>query len=148
MNRLVGIVSLLLGGWLALAAASVQAGVVVTGAWARATMPGQTVAGVYMQIRSDAAAKLVGVSSAAAKSAELHRMSHEGGVMKMRHVDSLELPAGKTVALEPGGYHIMLMDIGQPLKPGDRVKLTLLVETGGKRQQVPVEAEVRPLAED
>jgi hypothetical protein len=148
MTRVVGTVTLLLGTWLAGAATSVYAGLVITGAWARATMPGQTVAGVYMQLRSDAPAKLVGVRSAAARSAELHHMSHESGVMKMRHVESLDLPAGKTVALEPGGYHIMLLDIGRPLKPGDRVKLTLLVETAGKRQQVPVEAEVRALVED
>src|SRR5574341_2407823 len=115
MNRLLGTLSLVLGMGIASAAPSVHAGVVVTGAWARATLPGQTVAGVYLQLRSDAPARLVGVRSAAAKTAELHHMSNEGGVMQMRHIESLDLPAGKTVVLEPNGYHIMLMNIGRPL---------------------------------
>ena len=73
------------------------AGVEVFDAWARATMPGQKVAGVYMQLRSDVQARLVGVRSDAARTAEVHQMSHEGGVMRMRRLESLDLPAGKTV---------------------------------------------------
>jgi len=124
------------------------AGVNVRDAWARATLPGQKVAGVYMQLRSDTAARLVEVRSPAAATAEVHEMRHEGGIMKMRRLDVLELPAGKTVALEPGGYHIMLLDIRQPLKAGGAVKLTLIVEQGGKATQVEVTAPIRPVLED
>lgn len=111
-------------------------------------MPGQVVAGVYMHLKADARAKLVGVKSAAAGAAEVHQMSNAGGVMRMRHVDSLDLPAGRVVKLEPGGYHVMLMDIRRPLKVGERVELTLEIEQAGKRLQVPVSAEVRALTEN
>jgi copper(I)-binding protein len=126
------------------AAAARAAGVEVTGAWARATMPGQKVAGVYMEIRSDRAARLVGVESAAAGSAEVHEMRNDGGVMRMRHVEALDLPAGRTVKLAPGGFHVMLFELGQPLKPGDKVRLTLKVDRGGKREDVQVVAVVKP----
>ena len=108
-------------------AAAARGGVEVSGAWARATLPGQKVAGVYMQVKSDAQARLVGVNSPAAKSAEVHEMRNEGGVMRMRRLDSVDLPAGRVVKLEPGGYHVMLFDIRRPLKVGEQVKLTLLI---------------------
>ncbi len=120
----------------------------VRDAWARATLPGQKVAGVYMQLHSDTAARLVEVRSPAAATAEVHEMRHEGGVMKMRRLDVLDLPAGKTVALEPGGYHIMLLDIREPLKAGGAVKLTLIVEQGGKATQLEVTAPIRPILDD
>jgi periplasmic copper chaperone A len=122
---------------------SAWAGVQVSGAWARATLPGQKVGALYMQLRSDVPARLVGVRSPAARAAEVHQMSNDGGVMRMRHIDSLELPAGKTVVLEPGGYHVMLLDIDRPLKAGDHVAVTLVIEEGGKRFDVPVDAQVR-----
>jgi copper(I)-binding protein len=87
------------------------------------------------------------VRSRAAAAAEVHEMSHAGGVMKMRKVEALDLPANRVVKLEPGGFHVMLFDIARPLKPGERVALTLIVEQGGKRVEVPVDAEVRPLLE-
>jgi hypothetical protein len=142
MKRIIGtFVFALLAVWLGLARAE---GIEVTGAWARATMPGQKVAGVYMEIRSDRAAKLVGVESPAAGSAEVHEMRHQDGVMRMRHIEALDLPAGQLVKLAPGGYHVMLFQIQQPLKPGDKVKLTLKVERGGKREDVEVVAVVKP----
>ncbi len=68
-------------------------------------------------------------------------MKMEGGVMKMSAVDRLPLPAGKAVELKPGGYHVMLMDLAQPLKEGDTVPLTLTVEDkAGKKQTVEVKA--------
>ena len=125
------------------------ADVQVSGAWARATLPGQTVGGVYMQLRSDTPSRLVAVKSPAARAAEVHQMSNDGGVMRMRRVDSLDLPAGKTMVFEPGGYHVMLLDIVRPLKAGQRVALTLVIEEGGKRFNVAVEAQIRsPLDED
>lgn len=124
------------------------AGVQVSGAWARETLPGQKVAGVYMQLRSDAQARLVGAKSSASSAAELHLMTNDGGVMRMRPMDWLDLPAGKTVTLEPGGSHLMLLDISRPLKAGEHVAVTLTIEQGGKRFEVPVEAQVRPLLDE
>jgi copper(I)-binding protein len=115
----------------------------VTDAWVRATVPGQKVAAAYVTLRSSTAAKLVGVETKAARRAEIHSMSHEGGVMKMRRLESLELPAGQDVALAPGGNHIMLFDPVEPLKAGQRVALKLVVEQDGRRTEIPVDAPVR-----
>jgi len=135
-----------LGTWMASAAHA--AGVVdVKDAWVRATVPGQKVAGAYLEIRSGSAARLVGVRSPVAKSAEIHSMSNEGGMMKMRHLDALDLPAGQSVRLEPNGNHIMLFDIKQPLEAGARVPLTLIIEQKGKKKSVKVQAEVRAVTE-
>lgn len=119
------------------------ANVTVTDAWARATMPGQKVSGAYMQIRSDADARLVGASSPAVPRVEMHEMKMDGDVMRMREVGAIELPKGKTVSLQPGGLHIMLMNLTQPIAAGDVVPLTLVIESGGKRQTVEVKAEAR-----
>ncbi|WP_324779695.1 copper chaperone PCu(A)C [Thiobacillus sedimenti] len=119
------------------------ANLAVTDAWARATVPGQPVSGAYMQIRSDADARLVGVTSTAVPRVEVHEMSMDGGVMRMREVKAIELPKGKTVSLEPGGYHIMLMNLKKPIAAGDVIPLTLVIEADGKRQTVEVKAEAR-----
>jgi copper(I)-binding protein len=129
------------------AGSALAAGVAVSDAWARATLPGQRVAGVYMRLESDVPARLAGVSSPAANRAEVHQMRHENGVMKMRKVESLDLPAGRAVKLEPGGYHVMLFDIRRPLEAGTRLQLTLIVEHAGKRSEVPISAQVRPVLE-
>jgi periplasmic copper chaperone A len=136
------------GLWLLSSEIGLAASVEVTDAWARATMPGQAVAGVYLHVKSALKARLVGVKSSSAETAEIHSMAHEGGVMKMRKLDFLDLPAGETVALEPGGNHVMLFDIRKPLKAGEHVKLTLVIEQNGKKINVPVDAEVRALTEE
>lgn len=134
--------------WIATAATAAEP-VQVTDAWARATVPGQKVAGAYMQIKSAVDAKLVGVTSPVAGSAEVHWMKMEDGTMRMRAIDALDLPAGKAVELAPGGYHIMLFRLKQPLVAGERVALTLEFETAtGEKLQVPVNAEVRARAAD
>ena len=127
--------------------AGAQGTVTVENAWARATVPGQKVAGVYLEIRSDEPAKLVGVRSPAASSAEIHSMSNDGGVMKMRRLQRLDLPAGQTVRLAPSGNHIMLLDIKQPLQPGARVPVVLIVEQKSKKKWIQVQAQVRPLTQ-
>ena len=119
------------------------ANVGVTDAWARATMPGQKVSGAYMQIRSDADARLVGASSPAVPRVEVHEMKMDGDVMRMREVKAIELPKGKTVSLEPGGYHIMLMNLAKPIAAGEIIPLVLTVESGGKQQTIEVKAEAR-----
>jgi copper(I)-binding protein len=118
----------------------------VSNAWVRTPAPGQKVAGAYMEIVSDGAAAVVGASSPAAARAELHTMSMEAGVMKMRPAQSVDLPPGKTVKLAPGGLHIMLTDLQRPLKAGDKVPLALSIRRGGAITQVNVEAEVRSAA--
>jgi copper(I)-binding protein len=119
------------------------ANITVSDAWARATMPGQPVSAAYMQLRSDADAKLVGVSSSVVPQVEVHEMKMEGDVMIMREVKALDLPKGKTVTLEPGGFHIMLMNLKQPIAAGEVIPLTLMIESGGKKQTVEVKAEAR-----
>lgn len=119
------------------------ANVSVTDAWARATMPGQKVSGAYMQIRSDADARLVGASSPAVPRVEVHEMKMDGDVMRMREVKAIDLPKGKTVSLEPGGYHIMLMNLAKPIAAGEIIPLVLTVESGGKQQTIEVKAEAR-----
>lgn len=122
---------------------AVAANVTVSNAWARATMPGQPVSAAYMQIKSDTNAKLIGVSSSAVPQVEVHEMKMDGDVMQMREVKAIDLPKGKTVALEPGGFHIMLMNLKQPIAVGEVIPLTLVVESGGKKQKVEVKAEAR-----
>jgi len=127
--------------------ASVYAGdIQIENAWARATAPGQDAGSVDLTITSKHAATLVGVSSPVAGSAELHSMTSENGMMKMREVKSIELPAGKHVNLGESGYHLMLNGLKAPLKTGDSVPLTLSIKAG-KQGVVKVEtkAEVRPL---
>ena len=119
------------------------ANVSVTDAWARATVPGQKVSGAYMQIRADADARLVGATSPVVPRVEVHEMKMDGDVMRMREVQAIDLPKNKTVALTPGGYHIMLMNLKKPLAAGEIVPITLVIEAGGKRQTVEVQAEVR-----
>ena len=118
-------------------------GVKVTNARAKPTAPGQSVAGAYLDIVSGVPAALVKVESPAARVVELHSMKMEGDVMKMRAVSKIDLPAGKEVKLEPGGFHVMLIDIKQPLKVGGKVPLTLVVEAEGKIQKIEVAAEVK-----
>ncbi len=112
--------------------------------WARATVPGQRVGGVYMELVARENLRLTDVKSAAAESAQLHQMKMENGMMRMRAVPFLELPRGKSVILEPGGYHVMLFDLKQSLVTGQKLKLELTVEdAAGHRHRVPVEAMIR-----
>jgi copper(I)-binding protein len=101
------------------------AAVKVEGAWARATVQGQQGTGAFMSITASQGTRLVGVSTPVAGVAEVHEMKMDGDVMKMRAVPALDLPAGKTVQLKPGSYHLMLMDLKQPLLKDSTVPLTL-----------------------
>jgi copper(I)-binding protein len=112
----------------------------------RATAPGQKVAGAYLKITSATKAYLVGGSSPAAKTVELHEMRMDNNVMKMRPVARLELPAGKPVELKPGSYHLMLINVARPLVAGASVPIALNVEDQhGKQQIVEVKAQVGEL---
>ena len=103
----------------------------VQGAWVRATVAGQKSTGAFMRITARSATRLVGVSSPVAGVAEVHEMKMNGDVMTMREVPSIDLPAGKAVEFKSGGYHIMLMDLKQPLPPGSTVPLTLRFRDAG-----------------
>ena len=120
----------------------------VENAWARATAPGQDAAGVDLTITSKQAATLIGVSSTACKTVELHSMTmpHDGGMMKMREVETIALPAGKPVNLRAGGYHLMMTGLKAPLKAGVSVPLTLRFKVANKRiVKVEAMAEVKSL---
>ena len=132
---------------LALLPLTALAQVTVTDAWVRGTVPGQKATGAFMQLASGADTSLVGAASPVAKVVEIHEMAMDGGVMKMRAVQSIPVTAGKPVALAPGGYHVMLMDLAQPLKEGEKVPLTLtFADKAGKKTTQEVSATVRPLA--
>ena len=89
---------------------------------------------------------LTGAETAAAGVTELHFMRMEDGVMRMRSLPSVELPAGETVQFKPGGLHVMLFELKQPLKAGEELDLVLIVEDGaGHRSRVGVQAQVRNL---
>ena len=106
----------------------------VTSAWARAT-PAKAENGVaYLTIRSPTPDRLVSVSSPVAKKAELHTMSMEGMVMKMRPLAGLDIAAGQPVTLKPGGEHIMLLGLSEPLREGQSFPLTLTFEKAGMRE--------------
>jgi copper(I)-binding protein len=93
--------------------------------WARATVAGQKATGVFMKLTATQGSQLVGVSSPVAGVAEVHEMKMDGNVMKMAAVPAIDLPAGKPVALQPGGYHVMLMDLKGPLAKDTSVTITL-----------------------
>ena len=114
--------------------------------WVRGTVAGQTATGAFMEVTSKAGATLVGAASPVAGLTEIHEMKMDGGVMKMRAIARLDLPAGKPVILGPGGYHVMLMGLKNPVVEGQTVPLTLVFEgSDGKRESVQVSATVRPL---
>jgi len=107
-------------------------GLAINHPWARATVG--SVGGAYLSIENKGAApdRLIGASSPVAKTVEIHTHIKDGEIMRMRQIDGIDLPAGGKVELKPGGYHIMLMGLGKPLKEGDRFPLTLQFEKAGK----------------
>ncbi len=122
--------------------------VAVKDPWVRATVAEQKSTGAFMQLTSPEGTRLVEVRSTVAKTVELHEMSMDGGVMKMRALAGVDLPAGKTVELKPGGYHVMLVDLKGQVKAGDSVPLTLVFEgKDKKRETVEVKATARALNE-
>ena len=103
--------------------------------WTRAAGQGATAAG-FMAIgnRGAAADRLLSASSPAARGLELHSMVRDGDVMRMRQVDAIEIPAGQTVTLRPGGLHLMLIGLSQALRQGETVPVTLRFERAGEVQ--------------
>lgn len=120
-----------------LLAISATAGEITTSEpWARTTAPGQTSGAVYLVITSQVEASIVAVSSSIAVRASFHSMVHENGVMKMRELEVLPLPAKQEIKLNPGGNHIMLDGLKRPLKEGDSVPLIFTIQLADQRREV------------
>jgi copper(I)-binding protein len=131
--------------WLALAGGA-SAGVTVTDPWVRATVPGQGSTAAYLRIVSDADLQLVAVHSPQAQRCEVHEVSVQQDVMRMRAVDRLAIPARTAVVFEQQHRHLMLQGLSAPLKQGERVELTFdFVDAKGARQSVRVMAPVRAI---
>lgn len=128
-------------------AAVASAQVTVEDAWVRGTVQDQRTTGAFMKLRSATDSALVGVRSALAARVEIHETSMHGGMMRMREVPRVTLPANASVDLKPGGHHLMLVSLKQPVSVGDKVPLTLTFEDrSGNRTTLDVSATVRPLA--
>ena len=127
--------------------AAASAPVTITGGWVRSSVAGQKGSGAFMKITAKESVRLTAVSSPVAGVAEVHEMKMDGDVMKMRAVPVLELPAGSTVELKPGGYHLMLMDLKQSLTVGSTVPVTLMFrDAKGAERRVEVKLPVAAVA--
>ena len=117
-------------------AEDVKAGdLVITQAWARATPSGAKIGGGYLTIENKGTSpdRLVSGSGDVAGRMEIHEMAMDNGVMKMRPLDKgVTIEPGKTLKLAPGGFHLMMFDLKNPLKQGDKVPVTLQFEKAGK----------------
>lgn len=143
MTKLAGLILGLLALPAVAAAQEFKAGdITVVAPWARATPGGAKVGGAYLELRAAVGDRLMSASSPAAGKVEIHEHVNDGGVMRMRRIDGLAVPAGASVMLKPGGYHLMLMDLKQPLKQGEKVQLTLTFEKAGT---LAVEGPIAPL---
>ncbi len=117
-------------------------GITVAHPWARATPGGATVGAAYVEITSKDADTLIAASSPAAGRVEIHTHGMDDGIMKMRKLDKLGIPAGGSALLKPSGDHIMLLDLKAPLKEGDLLPITLVFEKAG---EVKIDATVEPV---
>jgi copper(I)-binding protein len=110
--------------------------------YVRAVPPGQANSAVFMSLenRSDQDQALVAAESDVSEIVELHTHIEEGGMMRMRQIEKIDVPAGETVILQPGGLHVMLIGLKQALEPGQTIDLTLVFEDGSR---MPVQAPVR-----
>ena len=102
--------------------------VAAEGAWARASVAGQQATGAFVRLTAKEPLRLVGVRTPAAAVGEIHEMKMEGDVMRMRALDGLDLPAGQTVELKPGGLHLMFQQLKAPLQEGTQVPVTLVFQ--------------------
>jgi copper(I)-binding protein len=126
--------ALTLGAILALTPGVLASDVMVKGAFARASAVPTAKAGtVYMTLTNNSAKadRLLSVTTAASETAQLHESAEKDGIATMKTVDALEIPAGGTVELKPGGLHIMLTGLKAPLKKGDMIMLELKFEQAG-----------------
>jgi periplasmic copper chaperone A len=145
LNRFSWFVAALLISFASYAAIN-EGDIEISGGWIRATAPGQDQGGADLSIISKQPATLVGAASPVCKTVQLHTMTSEGGMMRMREVKAIELPAGKRVNLRESGYHLMLIGLKAPLKEGEIVPLTLSIKVGKQGvTEVEATAEVKSL---
>jgi len=132
---------------LALATSTVTANaketVSIENTWVRATAPGQDVGAAYMTFASKQDVTLIRIESDATKSVEIHSMSMQNGVMKMRMLETLPIKAGKPYKLEPGGFHLMLFDLKKPLAAGQHVNFELTFKSGNTEFKQQVKAPIK-----
>lgn len=120
--------------------------VAVESPWVRASVPQQQATGAFMRLTARTDLRLVAARSDVADATEVHEMAMQGQMMRMREVSAVALPRGRSVALAPGGYHIMLIGLKRPLAAGEQVPLTLVFEdAAGRRSETRVQAAVRAL---
>jgi len=142
MRQLIGFLT---GIFCSLSLAAAQ-DLVVSDAWVRATAPGQDSGSLQFSIASTKESMLVAASSPVAGTVEFHSMTHENGMMKMRAIESITLPAGETVDLAASGKHLMLIGLKQPLTAGASIPFTLTVQyADNSKATVKASAEVRPI---
>ncbi len=126
-----------------MAASTAQAQVTVTEQWVRATVPNQQATGAFMRLISRKDTKLISASSDSAGVVEVHEMTMDKDIMRMRPVDGLRLPAGQSIELKAGGYHLMMMDLKKQIKMGFEVQITLVFQNAdGERETIYVHAPV------
>jgi copper(I)-binding protein len=139
-----GLAILIAMAWLSACSPSPSGGAAlrVSDAWTAATPEGATVGAGYLTIANGGtrAVRLVGVESVIAERVEVHSMSMEGGIMRMRPVEGVEIAAGGNAAFEPSGMHLMLIGLKRPLLAGERVSLVLIFDNG---ERIEVSLEVR-----
>lgn len=113
-----------------------EVGATVGDAWVRATVQKQQATGAFMELSAPVPLRLVQVQSPVADIVEIHEMTMVNDVMRMRAVDAIAIAPGKPVRLEPGGFHVMLIDLRQQIQAGDAVPLTLTFEGSDGRKFV------------
>ena len=125
-------------------AATAAENMMIVDPYVRAVPPGQTVSACFMQLKNNSsmAHAIVKASSDVAKVVELHTHTHENGMMMMRQVEKMDIPANGETTLQPGGLHIMLIGLHNELKLDQKVSITLEFEDGSEKQ---IEAPVRKI---
>ena len=134
LTILAAAIAFTLAATLALAPGASASNVMVTKAYARASATPTAEAGAaYVSLMAHGEAdRLLGVSSPAAKMAALHKTVEADGVMKMEHVEALDIPADGMLEMKPGGYHIMLIDLAAPLETGQEFDIVLTFANAGE----------------
>lgn len=137
------LITLLAAPWAASAGTAEHQGgpLTIVQPWARATAPSAKAGAAFMTIHNNGGTpdRLIGASTEVAEKAELHTHIKEGDVMRMRPVKAIDIPAGGTTELRPGGFHIMLIGLKHPLQEGEHFPLTLTFAGAGS---IAVEVEV------
>ncbi|HEY0269295.1 MAG TPA: copper chaperone PCu(A)C [Methyloradius sp.] len=146
---LIAIIALSFSAAITMAADQNAPSINVHQAWVRATAPGQEVGAAYMMIVSKKDTSLVSITTDAAEHTQIHSMTMDNGVMKMRELESLAIPAGKMINLSPGGMHLMLIGLKKPLKTGEQLTLTLqFKDNAGTLSSVNVKAPIQAEASE